>query len=51
MNVDASGLLESMRKLLSDTLDLADSIDEHLIAANVSMALELTMARLAGPTT
>ena len=47
MNTETIRLLETMRRLLADTLSQADSIGEHVIAANVSMALELTTARLA----
>jgi hypothetical protein len=46
MSPETIRLLEMMRQLLADTLNHADSIGEHVIAANVSMALELTTARL-----
>jgi hypothetical protein len=48
MRPETIRLLEIMRELLTDTLNHADSIDEHVIAANISMALELTAARLGG---
>jgi hypothetical protein len=48
MSPETIRLLETMRQLLADTLNHADSIGEHVIAANVSMALELTTARLGG---
>jgi hypothetical protein len=37
-----------MRKLLADMPNRAAAISEHVIAANVSMALELTTARIGG---
>jgi hypothetical protein len=48
MNTETIRLLETIRQLLADTLTHADAIGEHVIAANVSMALELTAARLGG---
>jgi hypothetical protein len=46
MSAETIRLLETMRRLLADTLDHADPMGEHVIAASVSMALELTTARL-----
>ncbi|WP_380784752.1 hypothetical protein [Sphingomonas sp. R86521] len=46
MSVENSQLLEKIRTLLDDTLKFADSIGEHLIAANVSTALAVTIERL-----
>jgi hypothetical protein len=46
MNTETVRLLATMRRLLTDTLSKADSIGEDVIAANVSMVLELTTARL-----
>ena len=44
MNTETIRLLETIRQLLADTLTHADAIGEHVIAANVSMALELSVA-------
>jgi hypothetical protein len=46
MSTEIVRLLETMRQLLADALNHAGSIGEHVIAANVSMALELTTERL-----